>query len=508
VNADHAMLREIKIADIKVGHRHRRDMGDLKALADSIRQEGLLQPIGVTDRLELVFGERRLLAYRDILKKKTILARVVDVSSLLAGEYHENEIRKDFTPSERVAIARAIERQVGNRQGQRTDQLRGKIPEVAPGKRTREAAAEKAGFGNDKTYRQAARVVESGTARLIQAMDGGRVSISAAALLADADAEEQDRILDLDEKAILQAAREIRARQAEQRAQDQQAKTPKPQARPKRERLKATRLIHGDCRHELKTLADQSIDLILIDPPYPEIDREYGRLTEREWHDLMRVVVAEGRRVLKPSGSMVVILQPNYEKVGRMRLWLWDFVAWAGREWNLVQDVYWWSYDAMPLSGTNRKQGLLRHSVKLCVWLGPANCYRNQENVLWMPSDTIFAEGKSDMALRTTPSGRTYRDGRIADTAEERGGTTPFNLLPVPAGATSATSNGHPASLPYDVAAWWVKYLLPPQGVLLDCFCGSGTVLTAGLDFGASRVIGIEKERKYIKIAEKRIAEG
>src|SRR6516225_3679269 len=187
------MLKEIKIAAIKIGQRHRKDMGDLTALADSIRQEGLLQPIGVTDRLELVFGERRLLAYRDILKKKTILARIVDVTSILAGEYAENLVRKDFTPSERVAIARAIERQVGNRQGQRTDQLREKIPEVAPGQRTREAAAEKAGFGNDRTYRQAAKVVERGTSRLIQAMDEGRVSIAAASILVDADAHEQDR---------------------------------------------------------------------------------------------------------------------------------------------------------------------------------------------------------------------------------------------------------------------------------------------------------------------------
>ena len=64
----------------------------------------------------------------------------------------------------------------------------------------------------------------------------------------------------------------------------------------------------------------------------------------------MKTVVIEGRRVLKPTGSMVIILQPNFEKVGKMRLWLWEFVAWAGREWNLVQDVYWWSFDAMPLS--------------------------------------------------------------------------------------------------------------------------------------------------------------
>jgi len=50
-------------------------------------------------------------------------------------------------------------------------------------------------------------------------------------------------------------------------------------------------------------------------------------------------------------------------------------------------------------------------------------------------------------------------------------------------------------------------YLLPKGGVLLDCFAGSGTMLLAGLDFGESRVIGIEKQKKYLKIAEKRLCE-
>jgi hypothetical protein len=98
VSADHAMLRELKIASIKVRHRHRKDMGDLTGLAESIRQEGLLQPIGVTDRLELVFGERRLLAYRDILKRKTILARVVDgPRKNPGGGFLENAFRKRFS---------------------------------------------------------------------------------------------------------------------------------------------------------------------------------------------------------------------------------------------------------------------------------------------------------------------------------------------------------------------------------------------------------------------------
>ncbi len=30
------MLREVPIADIRIGQRHRKDMGDIKALAESI----------------------------------------------------------------------------------------------------------------------------------------------------------------------------------------------------------------------------------------------------------------------------------------------------------------------------------------------------------------------------------------------------------------------------------------------------------------------------------------
>jgi DNA modification methylase len=110
--------------------------------------------------------------------------------------------------------------------------------------------------------------------------------------------------------------------------------------------------------------------------------------------------------------------------------------------------------------------------------------------------------------MRRGPSGRTYSHGDMTEIVEERGGSTPFNLIPVANGGSAAEENAHPAKTPYDVAAWWIKYLLPQDGVLLDCFCGSGTMLAAGLDFGASQVIGIEQQKKYLKITEKRILEG
>jgi hypothetical protein len=59
------------------------------------------------------------------------------------------ELRKDFTPTERVAIAKAIEEEIGNRQGKRTDlEPVGDCPQVTADK-TRAIAAEKAGFGSE-----------------------------------------------------------------------------------------------------------------------------------------------------------------------------------------------------------------------------------------------------------------------------------------------------------------------------------------------------------------------
>ena len=50
------------IAKIIVGERHRRDMGDLAGLAQSIAEIGLLNPITVDENGHLLAGARRLAA--------------------------------------------------------------------------------------------------------------------------------------------------------------------------------------------------------------------------------------------------------------------------------------------------------------------------------------------------------------------------------------------------------------------------------------------------------------
>lgn len=265
------------------------------------------------------------------------------------------------------------------------------------------------------------------------------------------------------------------------------------------------RIIEGDCLSILPTLPDASVDSIVTDPPYPEIDRPYGRLTEAEWWDLMRGVVTEARRVLKPTGSAVFVLQPNQERIGRTRPWLWDFMGWICREWNMPQDAWWWNPAAMPNVQSNQGR-LMRPSVKACVWAGPADCYRNQDIVLWSPSAAMERESRTNEVARRYPSGQWKNEARIAQTVDRRGGVTPFNLhcIPNSDSANSAGAAGHGAGTPLPLCRFWVRYLTPPEGTVLDMFCGSGTVGQACLEEGFS-YIGIEKMPAYAAMARERV---
>jgi ParB family chromosome partitioning protein len=55
-----------KISDITVGERHRKEMGDLDALAASIADIGLLNPITIAPDGTLLAGSRRLAACKKL----------------------------------------------------------------------------------------------------------------------------------------------------------------------------------------------------------------------------------------------------------------------------------------------------------------------------------------------------------------------------------------------------------------------------------------------------------
>jgi site-specific DNA-methyltransferase (adenine-specific) len=65
--------------------------------------------------------------------------------------------------------------------------------------------------------------------------------------------------------------------------------------------------------------------------------------------------------------------------------------------------------------------------------------------------------------------------------------------------------NSHPTVKPTDLMRWLCKLITPPNGLILDPFCGSGSTGVAAVAEGF-RFIGIEQDAEYVAIAERRIA--
>ena len=96
------------IEKIVIGDRVRKDMGDIKSLAESMKRHGLLHPVVVKNDNSLVAGYRRIEA-ACLIGWKEIPVTVIDVADLLSAERDENAERKDFTPTEAVALGRLVQ---------------------------------------------------------------------------------------------------------------------------------------------------------------------------------------------------------------------------------------------------------------------------------------------------------------------------------------------------------------------------------------------------------------
>jgi ParB family chromosome partitioning protein len=170
-------LRTVELDRILVSGRVRQDLGDLDALAASIRDVGLLQPIVLDSCHKLVAGERRLEAVK-LLGWKDIPAYfpggVDELASAVLAERDENTCRKEFTPEEAAYAAERIEevergeakeRQKehgGTAPGRKKENTSAESAEVIPpsSRQTRVKVADAVGMSHD-TLNKATKVVKA-----------------------------------------------------------------------------------------------------------------------------------------------------------------------------------------------------------------------------------------------------------------------------------------------------------------------------------------------------------
>lgn len=119
----------VNISEIKCDSRYRKVMGDIEALAQSIREKGVLQPITIDTTLRLLAGARRLTAAGIAgLTQIPVLIRdeegEIDAKEV---ELLENIARKDFEWAEKARLIRDIDQLYKSKErewsGRRTAEL-------------------------------------------------------------------------------------------------------------------------------------------------------------------------------------------------------------------------------------------------------------------------------------------------------------------------------------------------------------------------------------------------
>ena len=102
---------EWTVESIRVGRRHRTELGDIDELAASIERDGLLQPITVTPDGVLVCGARRLAAIKRLGEKKVnvwVRSGLSDRLGQLLAEQDDNMLHKPLTQREAAALYREL----------------------------------------------------------------------------------------------------------------------------------------------------------------------------------------------------------------------------------------------------------------------------------------------------------------------------------------------------------------------------------------------------------------
>jgi len=190
----------VKIEDIKIADRIRKDYGDLDELARDIAENGLINPPVVTPDNVLIAGERRIRACKMLGWEEipVVVMEVRDYEHQLRLEISENENRKEFTFSERMEYARRLEQveklkakerqaiagsqNLGlvypNLDGLGSGLARQNSDELDAGRgRTDETVARELGFGSRDTYRKAKFIAEHADPEVIRKLDAGEISI-------------------------------------------------------------------------------------------------------------------------------------------------------------------------------------------------------------------------------------------------------------------------------------------------------------------------------------------
>lgn len=230
-------------------------------------------------------------------------------------------------------------------------------------------------------------------------------------------------------------------------------------------------LSNEDCLEFLKKLPDDSIDLVLTDPPY-YIGFDGGRGWDRQWKTEEDYLAwceqwtAECVRVLKPNRMLVIWGTLKTDTFLRYKL---DVL---NKQQDMVgQNEIIWAYN---WGGRTKKNFARKHEY---AW-----CYSKGKEFLFN-ADAVRIPRKMTSNIRT---GGQHTNGTIPTSIWEKNNHT-----------TSKDFVGwHPTTKNLDILSRIIKAYTNPGDTVLDCFAGSGSTAVAAYRNGRNS-LNTENDLEY-----------
>lgn len=231
-------------------------------------------------------------------------------------------------------------------------------------------------------------------------------------------------------------------------------------------------LLHGDCLELMKQIPDNSIDMVLTDPPYGTTACKWDNVIPFEpmWEQL--------KRITKDNGAICLFGSEPFSSTLRMS--------------NINEFKYDWIWKKAPFNFLNASHQPLRNSENISVF------YKKKPTYVPVEKDRIKykTHGKH---FKKTDSVGSYN----FNYKEKDGFAKPTTII---TGIKKEDTRKivHPTQKPVALLEYLIKTYTLENETVLDFTMGSGSTGVACKNLSRN-FIGIEKDDNYFQIAKDRI---
>lgn len=266
--------------------------------------------------------------------------------------------------------------------------------------------------------------------------------------------------------------------------------------------LELNKIHNTDALSGLKSLPNESIDMIITSPPYWN-QRDYGHRNQigmedslQDYIDNLIYIFHIAKRVLKKEGTCWINLGDTYSRNKSLSLIPERFAIEMTKDWILRNTIIWYKPNAMPHSVKDR---FTVDFEKLFFFVKNKQYYFNQQlEPLKVNSDIQYRQ-----ALRKKNAKRYNLKEPYKTNYPKKFNPNGRNTRAVWSIPLRPFIHAHFAVYPKELLYTPIKSGCPKGGIVLDPFMGSGTTAAAARELGRN-FLGFEINPEYIKIANSR----